>query len=263
VFDQTLPTIHGRARRRAQAAGAVIADLHRLGLIDLRWRGGARIKPALTYTPAPEFEQPTLSANGMLARPRDRPVKRCQIAAREFAAAGMAQVWANVEIENAREDLHGALNAGQWGVVRSTAHRMLRRASVVALTAYGVYPLPLPEAGPYSLQDVRDLPTEIKSTALILERDIQQGALDSKLDQATLDLLDAFVELIRRNTFAEDFPACFLDDDGWNKTLEIGYDWVRLGAYLDAEFPIEEARDLLTAGARPAALPSKRAGVAA
>jgi hypothetical protein len=263
VFGQTLPTIHGRARRGSPAAGAVMADIHRLGLIDLRWHGGARIKPALAYTPAPEFELPTLCANGMLARPRDRVVKRCPIAARDFAAAGMAQVWANVEIENAREDLRGALNAGQWGVVRATAHRMLRRACVVALTAYGVYPLPPPEAGPYSLQDVRDLPSDIKNTALILERDIQEGALDSKLPQATLEALEDFVEMIRRDMFGEDFPACFLDDDGWNKTLEIGYDWARLGAYLDAEFPIEEARDLLTAGARPGAPARDLVGAAA
>lgn len=263
VFGQTLTEIHARARRGSPSAGAVIADLHRLGLIDLRWRGGARIKPALAYTPAPEFDQPTLCANGMLARPFDRVVKRCPIAARDFAAAGMAQVWANVEIENAREDLRGALNAAQWGVVRTTAHRMLRRACVVALTAYGVYPLPLPEAGPYTLQDVRDLPQDIKNMALTLEREVQAGELDSKLPQATLELLEDFVEMIRRDTFGEDFPACFLDDNGWNRTLEIGYDWVRLGAYLDAEFPIEEAHDLLTAGAGAATPTREVVGTAA
>lgn len=248
VFEFPLPTILDRASPVAPAAGAVLADFHRLGLIDLRWRGGPRIKGSIAYTPAPAFEQPTLSAHGLLPRPSDRAIKPSPIPAPQFAAAGMAQVWANVEIENAREDMEGALKAEQWGVVRATAYRMIRRACVVTQTAYGIHPLPLPDAGPYRIQDIRDLPPEIKNTALTLEADIQSGPLDEKLDDSTLQLLDQFIEMIRRNTYGEDFPSCFIDDDGWNRTLEIGYDWVRLGAYLDADFPIEEARDLLAAG---------------
>lgn len=254
VFGFPLPRILERASPAAPAAGALLADFHRLGLIDLRWHGGPRIKGSLAYTPAPAFEQPTLSAHGLLSRPSDRAIKPSPIPAPQFAAAGMAQVWANVEVENAREDMEGALKAEQWGVVRATAYRMIRRACVVIQTAYGVHPLPLPDAGPYRIQDIRDLPVEIKNTALTLESDIRSGPLDEKLDDGTLRLLDQFIDMIRRNTYGEDFPSCFVDDDGWNKTLEIGYDWARLGAYLDADFPIEEARDLLAAGGQQLAL---------
>ncbi|MEX3556240.1 MAG: hypothetical protein VB131_06630 [Burkholderia gladioli] len=50
------------------------------------------------------------------------------------------------------------------------------------------------------------------------------------------------------------FPASFDSREGWNATILTAYDWINLGAHLDARFPqtahgghgtAEEARDLL------------------
>ena len=52
-----------------------------------------------------------------------------------------------------------------------------------------------------------------------------------------------------------EFPSSFQAASGWRATLDIGYEWLRLGAYLDSALPVDEARDLLTSGGAQPHLP--------
>jgi len=63
-----------------------------------------------------------------------------------------------------------------------------------------------------------------------------------------LNELDALVAAVRSASGSPAFPASFDTARAWDDTLAIGYDWLRLGAYLDADLPIDEARDLLASG---------------
>lgn len=65
---------------------------------------------------------------------------------------------------------------------------------------------------------------------------------------ALLDEVERVVQVARDKTETSLFPASFASADGWRQTMEIGCDWVRLGAYLDSQFPVDEARDLLAGG---------------
>jgi hypothetical protein len=69
--------------------------------------------------------------------------------------------------------------------------------------------------------------------------------------------LDSFVALVRRITGAGDFPRSFRSAAAWRTTLDIGFDWLRLGAYMSAALPLDEVRDLLDTGGRQ---PHDRAG---
>src|SRR5689334_8952271 len=59
-----------------------------------------------------------------------------------FAAAAMALVWSNVVVENAVEDLTGALRRGQRRVAELTARRAVHAALRGLFSAHGVNPLP-------------------------------------------------------------------------------------------------------------------------
>ena len=65
---------------------------------------------------------------------------------------------------------------------------------------------------------------------------------------AVLNELDTLVRQVRAGTGADLFPDSFDSQEEWRKSLQIGHDWVRLGAYLDADYPIDEARDVFTTG---------------
>ena len=65
--------------------------------------------------------------------------------------------------------------------------------------------------------------------------------------QSLLTHLDELVNCIRRITESP-FPASFDSREQWRETLDLAYQWLRLAGYLDADLPLDEARDLLTAG---------------
>ncbi|MEU8034095.1 hypothetical protein AB0C13_36800, partial [Streptomyces sp. NPDC049099] len=73
--------------------------------------------------------------------------------------------------------------------------------------------------------------------------------------------LRGFIAQVRAAAGADSFPLSFDSADTWRATLQLGYDWLRVGAHLNAELPIEEARDLLTGhGTQPhPALPRHQA----
>ncbi|MFD4673350.1 hypothetical protein ACFWNN_26750 [Lentzea sp. NPDC058450] len=270
-------------RLLAATSGDALAEFHRCGLIDLVWGGDGPIAtaqpwaPAEPVTPPPSTRTPVLdlsggAAPGHVARvlvpaersaagqvaPDPEPAEHSaagQLAlvplpARRFAAAGMAQVWSNIMVENAREDLTGALDGGQLEVARTSGFRLLHHACRAVLSACGMNPLPPDAAIVARLASV--VPADLAEQARAVDR-----ALAGDDWETWGELLDKLVAGVREFVRADVFPASFDSAAAWEATLRIGHDWIRLGAYLDADFPVEEARDLLTSGG---AQPHRRAG---
>ncbi|MEU9186127.1 hypothetical protein AB0D14_16570 [Streptomyces sp. NPDC048484] len=238
------------------AAGPLIAQFHRLGLIGLRWQGGGEIALTPPTTLSPSAVRPVLSVDGAVTADDGPPVSLVPLPARRFAAAGMSLVWSNVMVENAREDMIGALAGEQWGVFSSASHRMLRKACVGLLAAYGINPVPAEEEAPLRVREIPELPPQVGQAIDALESDLKVA--DRAAGTHRLDALDAVVRWIRDVADIEGFPSSFVSPAAWRETLDIGYDWVRLGAYLDADFPIEEARDLLASGGSQPGLKPER-----
>lgn len=261
VFSWPLTRVIAGTDLAPAETGALLAEFHRLGLIHLSWQGGATITPAQQpYSPMdpitlpPSTYRPILGTAGALFGPDDGEIKLVPMTARRFSTATLTLLWANVMVENAREDVVGALRSAQWRVAELTARRMLQYACRGILAAYGAVPLPPDGEVVRRLNRFPDLPAPIKETA-----DRLDGALrvsSAAQGDAVLVELDEFVRQVRNATGAELFPASFDSSGQWQLTLELAYDWIRLGAYVKADFPIEEARDLLESkGEQPHPIP--------
>ncbi|MGW2748749.1 hypothetical protein [Streptomyces sp. NPDC001450] len=235
--------------------GPLLAAFLRYGLIRLAWKGGGTVTPSLPLaappgpvTPPPSTAQPLLSVRGAAVSGPDA-IDLVPLPAERFAAATMALVWSNVVVENAIEDLTGALQRGQWRVAELTARRAVHAALRGLFSAHGVNPLPADS------DLVRRIDLLPPATGPIRERaeELLRRAIDSaESGDAVLADLRAHVALVRGTAGADAFPLSFDSADTWRATLELGYDWLRIGAYLDAELPIEEARDLLASnGVQP------------
>ncbi|SDJ46558.1 hypothetical protein SAMN04488074_102127 [Lentzea albidocapillata subsp. violacea] len=246
----------GEVLRRAPGpAASALAEFHRIGLVELLWRDGGPIAsaqpwaPAEPVTPPPSTRMPVLGLAGAAA---DGHVALVPLPAKRFAAAGMAQVWSHIMIENAREDLSGALDGGQREVARTSGLRLLHHACRALLSACGMSPLPPDAAIVARLGALTAVPAELTAQAAAVERELAGDEWELWAER-----LDKLVAGVRDLVRAEVFPASFDSAAAWEATLRIGHDWIRLGAYLDADFPIEEARDLLTSGG---AQPHRRGG---
>ncbi|MBF9129924.1 nucleotidyltransferase domain-containing protein [Plantactinospora sp. S1510] len=234
--------------------GAIVAEFYRIGLLRLRWRNGAAITIAQPYgaeqpsTPIPSTSLPILGIHGAV-RPDDDPpiVALLPLPAQRFAAAGMAHVWSNIMVDNAREDLTGAQANQQWRVAETAGRRMLISACRALLSAYGVSPLP-PDSGLIPrLGQLRVIPDELAKAADAIDDSITSADSPASV-AAVANSLDEFIRRVREGTGASLFPASFTSADAWDRTIQIGHDWIRVGAYLDSDFPIEEARDVFTTG---------------
>jgi hypothetical protein len=228
-------------------AGAMIAEFWRTGLLSVTWGSDGAVVGMREHTPAPQSRRPIVSTHGLT--PVGQGVELGPLPARRFAMAGAAQAWHNMSLENAREDLAGALDAGQSAVSAVAALRMLRNASLIALSAYGVDPRPASEEAPWEVARVPDMPPDIAEAAVDLERELTGTGLVN--GAPVLARLKRFIRRVRE-VVESDFPDSFGSADGWCHTLSLGYDWVRLGAHLDADFPIDEVRDLIADGTRAA-----------
>ncbi|GAA0570322.1 hypothetical protein GCM10010172_63440 [Paractinoplanes ferrugineus] len=222
--------------------GDLVAAFVRFGLIRVAWRGSditprlPLAAPAGSVTPAPAMTQPILSISG--ANPtHPRSIDLVPLPAHRFAAAAMALVWGNVMVENAVEDLRGALDREQWGVAALATARAVNGGLRALLCAHGVSPLP---SDPDLIHRLDLLPTPQPRIAE-LARSLSDGTPD-------LTALAEFVTAVRAATGGDAFPSSFDSADGWQHTLDIGYDWLRLGAYLDQQLPLDEAQDLLSSG---------------
>lgn len=234
--------------------GPLLAAFWRYGLIRLAWKGAGAVTASLPLaappgpvTPPPSTARPPLSVHGAAVSGPDG-VDLVPLPADRFAAATMALVWSNVVAENALEDLTGAVRRGQWRVAELTARRAVHAALRGLFSAYGVHPLPA-DCDLVHRMDLLPPATEpIRADA----RELLGRTVDSP-GRGTTALADlrAFVALVRGASGADAFPSSFDSADTWRATLELGHDWLRIGAHLDAELPVEEARDLLAAHGAP------------
>ncbi|MFF3409158.1 hypothetical protein ACFYW8_23725 [Streptomyces sp. NPDC002742] len=256
VLGRALPRVLAQAAGTGvNDPGALLATFLRYGLIRLVWKGGGTVTPSLPLaappgpvTPPPSTAQPLLSVRGAaVAGPR--AVDLMPMPADRFAAAAMALVWSNVVVENAVEDVTGALRRGQWRVAELTARRAVHAALRGLLSAHGVNPLPADSdlVRRLDLLPSATRPIGVRAGELLL------CAVDSAKDgDALLGELRFFIALVRGAVGADSFPHSFDSADTWRATLQLGHDWLRIGAHLGAELPIEEARDLLAGnGAQP------------
>ncbi|PXX60181.1 acyl-CoA synthetase (AMP-forming)/AMP-acid ligase II [Nocardia tenerifensis] len=254
VFRHSLSAVLARA---PQDHTAELAEFLRLGLVGLQWRRGELLTPALAmckplrpYTPVPAAVAPALGVNG--AARADAIATLSPLPARRFTECGMNLVWSNIVLENAREDLKGALANYQGAVADIAAHRMIAMAVRVLLSAFGIHPLPADVAPPSTLR--RLLPPHARrrdDLLAALETTRRVRFSEPVTGDAGLAVLDDFVTLVRSvaaDRAATPFPASFDSREQWRRTLDIGYDWLRIAGYLDTDLPLDEARDLLASG---------------
>ncbi|MFQ6327379.1 AMP-binding protein [Nocardia sp. CWNU-33] len=259
VFRHSVRDVLARAQ---SDIAAELSEFIRLGFVGLQWRGGELIEPALAmckpvqpYTPVPSTSAPALGVTG--AAGDDPIVTLSALPATRFTECALNLVWSNIVLENAREDLAGAVKNSQGAVADIAAHRLIAMAVRVVLSAFGIHPLPADVAPAETVLRIlpshasgRDqLLTQLKSAQQVCFSDILRTSGDIS---AGLAVLDDFVALVRRiaggSESATGFPASFDSREQWRRTLAIGYDWLRLAGYLNTDLPLDEARDLLTSG---------------
>ncbi len=269
VFRRPLSRI-AQAPNGVDAEGhrGALADFLRHGLVGLTW-GRAAIRPAFAMcepadpsTPSPYTGDPVLSLAGA-NRPDDgTALTLAPLPADRFATAALDLTWANVVAENAREDLVGAVKSGQAEVAAVAAHRLIAMCTRMVLAAYAVTPLP-PDVAP-----VRTLRRAIPDTAAHKRRVLAAVETAAAVDVAAavvdgdaldgVHVLDALLGTVRDVIGGLRFPASFDSREQWRRTLEVAYDWVRIGHHLGVEPPLAEAQDLLsTGGAQPHAAPDR------
>lgn len=257
VFRHSIAAVLGRAQHDSTAA---LAEFLRLGFVGLQWRGGEKLTPALAlckrakpYTPVPAALAPALGVTG--AARTDALVTLSPLPARRFTECALNLVWSNIVLENAREDLAGAIKNAQGAVADIAAHRMIAMAVRVVLSAYGIHPLPADVAPAATLH--RLLPSTSRHRDELLARleSARRVRFSELVDGgdalAGLAAVDEFVTLVRSvaaDPAATGFPASFDSREQWRRTLAIGYDWLRIAGYLNTELPLDEARDLLASG---------------
>ena len=232
-----------------------------LGLVRLSVRAGQawrEVRPAMSMvaeakavTPPPATGIPALTLAGATTAHARVPFVRSALHAKDFAACGMALVWSLMVTENAREDLDGALRSRQWGVASAAAARVVLLSSRLILTSCGVYPLPADVQPTRSLRTLCPPHPQIDTLAdavdeLLAERTSAEAI---RVDPAGLTArIDELVRTVRELAIGAGFPSSFDGPAQWNATLKIAYDWLRLGGYLDATLPLDEARDLVESG---------------
>jgi hypothetical protein len=158
---------------------------------------------------------------------------------------------ANMVLENAREDFEGAVKDGQWQVASLCGRRIVTMAVRILTSAWGVTPLP---GDPVLIEGLATLIPEHAKLAATAGRLVRLSVHD---DDEALDAraeIDRFVSDVRAASGAEMFPSSFASQEQWRETLRYGYQWLRMGGYLDAYLELDEARDLLSSGgAQPSA----------
>ncbi|GAA5072794.1 AMP-binding protein [Nocardia iowensis] len=258
VFRHSLAAV---LARQPHDITAELAEFLRLGFVGLQWRRGEVLTPALAmckpvrpYTPVASALAPALGVSG--AAREEAIATLSPLPARRFTECALNLVWSNIVLENAREDLAGAVKDGQGAVADIAAHRMIAMGVRVVLSAFGIHPLPADVAPIVTLR--RILPPHAQHRADLLARLETAGRVRFSETSATggdplagVAILDDFVTLVRSVAADPDvtgFPASFDSREQWRRTLAIGYDWLRVAGYLDTDLPLDEARDLLASG---------------
>ena len=251
--------VFGRPITEAKGTDGLLAEFVRLGLVGLRWNCGsgtddirpaiAMCDPARPYTPPPALTYPPLTIRGACT---DGDVALSVLPATRLAECAMSLIWSNIVVENAREDLLGAIKNGQPGVAEVAAARMIGAGVRVLLCAFGVAPLPADVAAAATVDRLLPRTVTVREELLARLSDAQRVSFSAGADPLAdaAEGVAALDELIRviRVAAGSPFPASFNSREEWRRTLDLGYDWLRLGSYLKADIPLDEARDLLTSG---------------
>jgi predicted nucleotidyltransferase len=165
------------------------------------------------------------------------------LGAREVVSAGLAFLWENTLVENAIEDGAGAIDAGQTGVVSTSIERVLVHSVKALLSSYCTTPLPDDAEAFYALDAIglsdaarADIRTRVDDIYGLVGRGNWDTAWHSTV---------AFAQEMRVLAGGRDFPRSFASNGEWQRTLEVGYDWIRLGAFLNAKFPTRDSQQLL------------------
>ncbi|GAB3132623.1 hypothetical protein GCM10027289_21120 [Tsukamurella serpentis] len=266
VFRRPLAQIAGAAPSGVQegAHRAALAEFVRLGLIGLEWGSDGPIRPALAmceaqkpYTPPPFTGDPVLCLVGAVTTGTGAPVVLAPLPAPRFASAALDLTWANIVAENAREDLVGAVKSAQPQVAAVAAHRLIAMCVRMVAASHGVHPLPADIA---PVRTVARLvpPNAAQRDRLLADLDAAIGVdFPALFDTGTdpldgLRAVDALLTTVREITGGIEFPPSFDSREQWRRTLEISYDWVRMGTHLGVELPLAEAGDLMdTGGGQP------------
>ncbi len=229
-----------------------IAEFVRLGFVALGWGAEpicpavAMVKPHKPFTPpASHALAPVGIAGGI--RDEKTSVTLNPLPAERFIGCASALVWSNVIVENAREDVLGAVAQGQFKVAEAAADRLVKGAVRMMLSVLGCAPLP-PDVAPVSTVS-RLMPVEAPGRAEVLDRLAAAHSVEfaNGTVEDAIATLDALVEAVRDAAQLR-FPASFDSHAQWRRTLAITYDWLRIAAFLDAELPIDEVQDLLSSG---------------
>ncbi|MGU3501337.1 hypothetical protein [Mycobacterium sp. C31M] len=253
--------VFGQSLAESTAAAEHLRLFARHGLIRLTWRGAGAIRPVAAMcdpsgplTPPPSTRRPMITIDGA---PTDGPIARSPLPAKAFAEAASALILANMVLENAREDYDGSVKDEQWQVSTQCGRRIVLMAVRILASAWGVTPLP---GDPVLLHGLETLVPEHPRLAH-RARELSALAVADHDDALRIqDRLDEFVGAVQEATGGQLFPASFTSRAQWQETLRYGYQWLRLGGYLDAYLELDEARDLLASGgtqpAVKAAVPS-------
>ncbi|MFI9505047.1 AMP-binding protein [Nocardia sp. NPDC052566] len=262
VFGHSL---HAVLARSPEDIGADLAEFIRLGLVGLRWRGAESIgdepitpalamcKPVAPYTPIPSASTPAVGITGAA---RDEAIATLSpLPADRFTGCALDLIWSNIVLENAREDLAGAVKDAQGGVADIAAHRMIAMGVRVLLSACGIHPLPADVAPAATLRRLLPFGVTRRAALLATLESAEQQRFSELIAAggdtiAAVTVLDEFVTSVRSVAGGVGFPASFDSGEQWRRTLAVGYDWLRVAGYLDTELPLDEARDLLTSGGR-------------
>ena len=246
VFGRSLTSLPSDVR-------VELAEFVRLGFVGLRWNTEP-LRPALAmceiagaYSPPPGTVVPALGVAGAAQEP-GAAVTLSPLSADRFAECATTLIWSNIVLENAREDLHGALKNSQWQVADVAAHRLIAMSTRVLLSAFGIHPLPADVAPRATLDRLIPGNTPGKAELLAKLGRAQLVRFDDPQSNANPAELDAFAEAVREIANGSAFPDSFASREQWRHTLDISYDWLRLAGYLNAKLPLDEARDLLTSG---------------
>lgn len=241
--------VFGETLARTGAAPRHLRLFARYGLILLAWRGAGVLRPAAamcepdrSLTPPPTTRRPVVTIDGA---PAEGDIARSPLAARAFAECAGALLLANMVLENAREDFDGAVKDGQWQVASLCGRRIAIMAVRILASGWGVTPLP---ADPVLLDALDQLVPEHPDLAPIARHMTTMSIHDDEEALRVRSALDDLVDRVRRATGGEGFPASFGSREQWQQTLRYGYQWLRMGGYLNADLPLDETRDLLTNG---------------
>jgi hypothetical protein len=259
VFDVPLPEALAEADcADPELARRILGELHRHGLLAL---GGAGLRKTWTRSdepPAPQIDGPLLNLYGFAAPEHREHVQLLPLPAERFVAAGVSFTWANLMLENAREDAVGAYEAQQWKVLEAAFRQMATRGCVMLLCAYGVAPQPPLEEAVVRISELPGIDRWLVDEARALQSLDIRGPADVPAANARIE---AFVERLRSFLRGGMFPTAFESSEAWRGVLEIGYDWVRFGAFLGVPFPSQVVPEdfLASRGGRAQVIPTAAA----